>query len=245
MPKQQKPDENLPETTQENNYAIMQMGEGEISTILAENLGGEKLTAVDLESVKVPAGGSTTWTMETIDGEVETKTIDGIIIFTQLTRAYWPSEYSGGSEPPQCTSQDSLNGIGDPGGDCLVCPLNEFGSAKQGAGRGKACSEKRHIFLVTADETLPIIIKAPAMSLKGIKKYLFGLTSKRQAVHSVYTRLTLEKDTNADGIVYSKIVFTKIGDVENPELSKSYADGIKPHLIQVTRTTEFNHEDMS
>ena len=29
---------------------------------------------------------------------------------------------------------------------------------------------------------------------------------------------------------YSRITFAKAGDVENPELSASYADGIRPHL---------------
>lgn len=220
-------------TQEENQYAIMQMQKGEIGEILNENLAGEQLTPQDLESIGVPAGGGTTWTVPTIDGEIETKHIDGIIVLTQITRAYWETPFSGGSEPPVCSSKDGRSGIGTPGGDCYSCPYNEFGSADKGEGRGKACSEKRFLFVITQNETLPIVIKAPAMSLKGAKKYLFGLTSQRKNMHSVYTRLTLEKDKNQDGIDFSKIVFTKIGDVENPELTKAYADGIKPHLMSV------------
>ncbi len=32
-------------------------------------------------------------------------------------------------------------GIGEPGGDCATCPLNRFGTAKGGKGKGKACTE--------------------------------------------------------------------------------------------------------
>ena len=244
MSKQTVVNENLPaEIDAASQYAIMTMGDGEIASILEENLGGEQLTAADLESVSVPPGGGTTWTLNTIDGEVETKQIDGIIILTQITRAYWESEFTGGGDPPVCTSPNGLVGIGNPGGDCRSCALNQFGSAKNGNGRGKACNEKRFLFMVTSEETLPIVIKAPAMSLKGAKKYLFGLTSKRKKMHSVYTRLTLEKDKNQDGTVYSKIAFTKIGDVENPELSKAYANAIRPHLVEVAQRETMMQDD--
>ena len=235
MTKAQKKTENLPAEidTTTSQFAIMSMEGNEISDILNENLDGEQLTPSDLESVGVPAGGNTTWTINTVDGEVDTKSIDGILIMTNITRAYWESDFSGGGDPPACSSPNGKVGIGTPGGDCRACPLNQFGSAKDGEGRGKACNEKRFLFMVTQDETLPIVIKAPAMSLKGAKKYLFGLTSKRKAMHSVYTRLTLEKDKNQDGIDYSRIVFTKIGEVEHPETSAAYAKGIKPHLTQV------------
>ena len=234
------PVEISPETGQ---YAIMTMQSGEIAEILNENLGGEQLTAADLETVTVPAGGGLTWTINSIDGEIETKQIDGIIIFSTITRAYWPTKYEGGSEPPQCSSQDGRMGVGNPGGDCYICPLNAFGTADAGQGRGKACSEKRFLFVVTQEETLPLIVRAPSMSLKGAKQYIRGLISKRQHLHSVYTRMTLEKTKNADGITFSKIIFTKIGDVENPELSKAYAAGIKPYLMSVARESSLKQDN--
>jgi len=216
----------------------MKMEKGEITTVLRENLGTEEIVATDLEQVVVPSGGVTTWTIPTIDGDVETKEIIGIIVCTQIIKAYWKESFddTGGGIPPDCSSEDGLSGIGDPGGNCLKCKFggkDAFGTAKDGKGRGKACQEGRLIFIVLQDEILPIRIKAPSMSLSTSRKYLFGLTSKRKAVHSVYTSMTLESDKNRDGIKYSKIIFTKIGDIENPAKTEAYAKALKPYLSKV------------
>jgi hypothetical protein len=40
-----------------------------------------------------------------------------------------------------CRSDDMRIGVGDPGGPCLTCPYNQFGTAKNGKGKGKACTE--------------------------------------------------------------------------------------------------------
>lgn len=214
------------------NYAIMKMPVKEITTMLRDNLGAEKLTANDLNRITVPTGGNTTWTISTVEGEMPAQAIEGVIVLTQSVRAYWKESFdeSGGGSPPDCVARDGLIGVGNPGGDCLKCPLNDWNTAKAGKGRGKACSESRLVYLVTEGEILPMVIKAPATSLGNARKYLFGLTSKRQPVHSVYTRLTLEMDKNADGIKYSKINFTKIGDVENPGATKEYAEKLRPYL---------------
>lgn len=209
-------------------FAIMRMDKDEMSELITENLGGEMLTAQDFDKVVVPGSGGTVWTLPTIDGEVNTEEIVGIIVHTQVTRAYWMEEYSGGGTPPDCRSNDGLNGEGNPGGQCLACPNNKF----QEDGSGKLCNESRLIFMVLKDETLPIVIKAPAMSLANARKYMIGLSSKGKYGHGVYTRLTLEKDKNGKGIAYAKIRFERIGDVERPDVTKAYAKAMKPILQQ-------------
>jgi hypothetical protein len=201
-----------------------------IKQVLRANLGSDELRPEDLERVTVPGSGGTVWTVNTVDGPVETKELIGVVVHTQTTRAYWETsfEQSGGGTPPQCVSRDGLTGIGIPGGDCMNCKFNQFESDSKG--RGKACQESRLIFIVLKDEILPIVVKAPATSLKGAKKYLLGLTSRNHPVHSVFTKLTLEKDKNADGILYAKIVMSKVGTVENPEITAAYAASIKPYL---------------
>lgn len=213
-------------------YAIMSMQKGAVVDMLKENMGVEKITANDLNRITVPSQGSVVWTIPTITGDETEKEIEGVIIFTQSVRAYWEKSFddSGGGSPPDCVARDGLTGVGDPGGDCLKCPKAQWESAKGGKGRGKACSESRLIYLVPKAEILPTVIKVPATSLANARKYLFGLTSVRQAVHSVYTKLTLEGDKNADGIKFSKVVFQKTGDVENPDITEDYAKNIKPYL---------------
>jgi hypothetical protein len=233
----------VPATFNDSSYAIMQMPEGSVVEMLKENMGAEQLTAQDLNRITVPTGGSTMWMINTVEGEEPHKEVEGVVMLTQSVNAYWkePFDDTGGGTPPDCVARDGLTGIGDPSGDCLTCPLAKFESAKDGKGRGKACTQSRLVYIVPKDEILPTVIKVPPTSLANARKYLFGLTSKRQAIHSVYTKLTLETDKSADNIKYSKIVFQKTGDVESPAVTKSYADGIKPYLsatIEKLTTTQ-------
>jgi hypothetical protein len=207
-------------------FAIITLQKNEISDILAENLGGTGLSIQDLETIKVPSGAGGQWEVPGVEGVKHQKALEGIVIFSQSTRAYWPDSFNdtGGGTPPQCMSVDAITGIGDPGGECSGCPKAEFGSDPHGSKRGQACAESRLAFMVMKEDILPMVIKIPAMSLGNSRKYLTGLLSKRRAIHSVYTRLTLEKDKNKDGIDFSKIIFEKYGDVENPEASKAYSE---------------------
>ena len=211
-------------------FAIMATQNQNIREVLKANLGFDELRPEDLERVTVPGSGGQTWVVNTVDGPVETRELVGVIVHTQITRAYWEKSFdeTGGGSPPECVSRDGLTGVGVPGGDCLNCRYNQFESDAKG--RGKACQESRLIFLVLKDEILPIVVKAPATSLKGAKKYLLGLTSRNMPVHSVYTKMTLARDKNADGIPFAKIEFAKTGCVENPEATAAYAAGIRPYL---------------
>jgi hypothetical protein len=160
----------------------------------------------------------------------------GIVIATQHTRAYWKESFdeTGGGTPPDCVSEDGETGIGAPGGECAGCPLAQFGSAEKGS--GKACSEKRLVFMALPDEILPVCFKAPPTSLKNAKSYLMGLTSRGKKLYEVLTAITLEKDkSKSQGITYSKMVFRKVGDVRNKELIAAYATAIKPYLIKAAR----------
>jgi len=40
-----------------------------------------------------------------------------------------------------CRSDDMVRGVGDPGVACATCEFNKFGTAKNGEGKGKACTE--------------------------------------------------------------------------------------------------------
>ena len=230
-----KTEANVPAVVGEGQFAIMVTDIGELKETLLETLGGEKLSANDLTRLTVPAGGGVRWNVPTLQGEQDMKELVGIITFTTLNRAYWPEEFDGGGSPPQCISHDGVLGLGDPGGSCLTCRYAQFGSGKGGEGRGKACQESRLIFMITADEMLPIVVKAPATSLGTAKKFLTGMISRRKTLHSVYTRLSLQKKQNKDGIAYSQIVFELVGEVENPEASKAYANAIKPYLVTAAK----------
>jgi hypothetical protein len=235
-----KSDESLPAEIGAEQFAIMKMEKDGIKELMAENFGSEAINLSDLTTITVPTGGATTWTISTIDGDVETKEIIGIMIYTRMTRTWWETSFedSGGGVFPDCFSLDALHGIGKladhPGVDgiCKKCPMDAMGTGKDGI--GKACKEKRQIFMVLQDEVLPVLLRVPVMSVGPSRKYLLGLTSHQKPIHSVYTKFSLETDKNKKGIKYSKIKFEKIGEVENPVHTKAYAEAIKPYLEEIS-----------
>lgn len=217
----------LATTATKQKYVILEDGV-DIGEVIVDNLGGEAISSFDLDKITVPAGGSTTWEVSTLDGIKEAKDIEGIIIASKSVRVFWKDAYTGASNPPDCSSNDGMTGIGEPGGDCLKCPNSSFGSSVNG--RSQGCKLRRSIFLLMPDSILPTVISVPPSSLKEAKKYLLRLAGQRKPVYSVITRLSLEKDKNADGIVYSKVVFHALGDCPDIGKMKAYSDAIKPFI---------------
>jgi len=169
------------------------------------NMGEEDINAGDLVKVKVPSGGGTLWEIPTINGAEGAKELTGVIIHMRRNRAYWPGREPVGGEAPQCRSDDMKVGIGDPGGACDVCPLNQFESATSddgSPGRGKACKETVQVFLLREGDKLPTVVRFPPGSLGDFKKWRLQLD-----VPYFYcvTSLSLHSDKNESGTKYSKI----------------------------------------
>ncbi len=213
-------------------YAIM-VPDTNIGDIIRENLGGEQISAFDLDRIIVPAGGVTTWTVPTLEGEEEMKALSGIIVHTKNPRVYWQEDFGGGGTPPDCVSEDGIEGLGDPGGKCAQCALSQFGTGK--SGRSQACHQRRLLFLVQPDSLLPLVIDVPPSSLKPSKKYLLRLASQRKPAYSVVTTLTLVKAQNQDGIAYGQIAFAAAEEVPNLDVVRAYAQQLKPHLDRAAR----------
>lgn len=163
----------------------------------------------DMDRAKVPAGGGSTWEIPDLDEGVKAvKALTGIILHWMPTRTYWSKGLDDGeSGPPDCSSTDLERGIGDPGGECAVCPFNQWDSAEKGS--GKACKERRLLFLLQPDSYLPLLVQVPTMSLKPLNQYLMRLASKGIMYHSVVTSLTLDKSQQRGGAnAYAKIIPT-------------------------------------
>ena len=209
----------------------------EMLDVLAENLGGESLTARDLPRLGIPAGGGTTWEIPTGDGEVEpSKTLTGIIVHFERTHSYWPPSQQTGT-PPVCSSvgpSTTAVGVGEPGGPCLTCPLNQYGTKVRDDGReadGKACTERENWFILLPDRPLPIVVSLSPASLKAAKNYrvdTLGSVGKR--LSSVVTEISLATDTNGTGEKYSYVVPRVAGNLSPEEAkgAREYALGLRP-----------------
>lgn len=195
----------LIDNNQVSNFAALNLNSEEIALALRENLGNEKLSAKDLDVVKVPAGGGLAWEIPSIDGIQTEKEFSGIIIHWTPPRTYWEQAFTGDNTPPTCYSLDGLVGIGTPGGDCEKCPFSQWGSGINGS---QACHQSRQLFVLLEENVLPIIVRLPPTSIKPCRKYFQRLASQAMPTSSVVTKFTLEKDKSASNFTYSRVVLT-------------------------------------
>ncbi len=180
--------------------------------------------------VKVPAGGGLAFELPGDDDdepEIE-KTLEGVIVHHHAVNAYWSEEFTGGNEPPDCASLDGKVGVGSPGGPCNSCPMNDWGSGRDG--KGKACNNRRRIYLLRAGEMFPILLSLPPTSLGNFADLLSrrliqrGLTTKQ-----VVVRGKIKKAVSSTGIDYSQVVWSVNGRLaqQDAERMKEYGESIK------------------
>lgn len=173
-------------------YVALNHPPNELLEPFVVNLGGDTLSKFDLDKASVPSAGGTRWRVVQADGATDDPaTITGVIVGMSNARSYYESEYTGGGEAPLCSSFDGgLTGVGNPGGTCHDCPMNQFGTARNN-GAGKACAEGKHLLLLTEDEVLPMLVTIPAVSLKAFRGYMSKLSGNRLAYYEVVTEFAI------------------------------------------------------
>ena len=110
-------------TTDGAEYAIMETDPTELKEAISAATGGQQIDAFQLDMVKVPSGGVTLWTIpDVIEGEINSKTLDGIVVLQRNIRSWWRIGFDEraaagvGAQAPDCASQDGVWGIGHPDG---------------------------------------------------------------------------------------------------------------------------------
>lgn len=208
-------------------YTVMQHDPEKLPELIRENAGAAGFSEFDACRIRIPPGGGKMWDVPSLTGDADNRAhIEGIIIGFRDGRVYWETSYeeSGQSGPPDCYSDDLVNGHGKPAeaakGLCANCEFSKFGSADKGA--GQACRQVRLLFILPSDSILPYIIVLPPTSLQNARKYSFALSARALNVSAVITKVGLEQTKNAGGISYSKATFAM-----SRELSKDEADKLK------------------
>lgn len=201
-------------------------------TLLANTEGG---VSIKFEVVKMPSGGATVFEMTDDDGRDSTVSeIKGVIVDYRAVKAFWSAEYSGEKNPPDCMSNDSKRGEGDPGGPCSSCMFNEFGSDPKG-GKGKACKDIVSLFILTEGSMLPVRIAIPPGSRKNFEDYINFLITRVKPYYGVVTAITLTKAVSGGGIKYSQATFNRVADLTALERGgvREFANQLKPIMRAV------------
>lgn len=174
----------------------------DFTSLIAEELDGLDLS---FERIKIPGAGGTMYETPGDDGEPEqVKDFCAVVLHHHAMNGYYKAEYTGGNQPPDCGSYDGATGVGDPGGDCKACPLNQYGTGKNGS---KACKQKRRLYLLREGEVFPLLLSLPTCSLSAFTKYIKRLLGKGHKSNAVVTRFTLKRETNKTGVAYAQAQF--------------------------------------
>lgn len=182
-----------------------------VASVIAENMGDDGLTPFTLDRIKVPAGGGKFWELPGLETERAAQTLDCIVLHWHPIRTYWqkrPDDERRDEDntPPDCKSDDGKVGVGAPGGECATCPLNEWDSGP--SGRGKACSEKRRLYVLQPGSYLPDLLTLPPTSLQGWAEYKRRLSKSAVPYYGVITKISLEQQKGGSGDMYSRAVFS-------------------------------------
>ncbi len=192
--------ENTAMTTQE--YGYLALANVDLAELMAEELDG---LDVAFEKAKIPSGGGLAFEIPGEDGEPEmVREIIGVVLHQHCLNTRYKTKFNGASNPPDCVSYTGTDGIGNPGGACAECPLNQYGSGENG---GKACQNRRRLFVLREGELFPLVLSLPTCSLPEFTRYLKRLISKGRKSNAVVTRFTLKKATSKGGVVYSQAQF--------------------------------------
>ena len=192
----------------------------------------EELSGLDneFERIKIPAGGSTIFELPSgnPDEPDTVKEFSAVILYHHPMYIFYSSKYSGSSNPPDCLSTDGITGVGTPGGKCMNCPNNKFGSGENGS---KACKNKHQMYLLREGEIFPVVLSLPTSSNKEFSRYIKRLLSRGKKSDSVVTKFSLKKAVNKTGISYSQVQFSVARelDTKEVELIKNYSEQVKSY----------------
>ena len=202
---------------------------------LADEMDGLHL---NFQRVKIPAGGSLQFELPGDDPENPeyARTLEGVIIYNHASNAFWAE---GGEDEenanPLCSSADGKLGCGDPGGDCVTCALNKFGSGENG--KGKACKNTRVLYLLRDGEYVPMQIVLPPTSIKPFNDfYNIAFAARRRGTCGSVVSVGLKRVDNGSN-TYSIATFKKMCDFAGEKLAqaKAYSDEFKSQIRAVNQ----------
>ena len=215
------------ELTVNINQSYMNLANGGINGDFLEELSG---LDNEFERIKIPAGGGTMFEFPSSNPDEAdmVKDFSAVILYHHPMYVFYSSKFNGSNNPPDCLSIDGITGVGIPGGKCINCPKNKFGSGENGS---KACKNKHQMYLLREGEIFPVILSLPTSSNREFSRYIKRLLSRGKKSDSVVTKFFLKKAVNKTGISYSQVQFSVARglDTKEIELIKNYSEQVKSY----------------
>ena len=202
----------------------------DFNDLVQEELGNMK---VSFDRIGTPGAEGRTFKIPGINpGETDNlESFTAVILHHHAMSFYFSEPYRGKPSLPDCKTYDGWKGTGTPGGMCENCPLNEFGSGPNG---GKACRNKRRLYLLREGEVLPVLLSIPTGSLGTFGDYVKRLLTRGMRPSAVVTRFSV-LPAGKDGPAYSKLQFS-LERILTPEEEEAVAEMARQVRIFTMKT---------
>lgn len=196
--------------------------------------------------IKIAAGGVNMFQVfEPGDDEpTAVQSVEGVIMLSHKSNGLWMKAFgSGDSKQPDCSSMDGVTGTQTETGECVECascPYNEFGSARSGEGRGKACKNMRRLYIMRRGDVFPMVLTLPPTALSAYDSYRTKVMLGRKKMAAVMTKITLKSAANKDGVSYSTPIFEAVGVLNGAEAEamRQYSDALNNSALRMGVTAD-------
>lgn len=146
----------------------------------------------------------------------------GVILGDHPKNILYVEKYNAGAatkEKPDCAAEDGMVGqpregfphlalrgapaTGEETIACDSCPYNKFDTAKLIGkdGKGKACANKRSVFVLIEGRMMPVNLDLPPTSLRPFNAFMTMLTNQGMPALALVTNFALKKDGNKSVLV--------------------------------------------
>jgi hypothetical protein len=199
-------------------------------------------TTLELPRVKIMAAGVGMY--EFTDGTNETvREFSGVILGSHARNVLWDKKFGSARSDddekfPACSSRDGITGIPRAGFehaalsgpaegtetiDCATCPYNQWGTGNlliaDKNPKGKATTNQRSVYILTADRRLPVELVLPPTSITAFDEYMGRLLNRSTPVQAVVTKFT-QKVTEKGSLKWANAIFT----TERPLTQEEFND---------------------
>lgn len=178
------------------------------------------------------------------DEPTAVQSVEGVIMLSHKSNGLWMKAFgSGDSKQPDCSSMDGVTGMQTETGECVECascPYNEFGSARSGEGRGKACKNMRRLYIMRRGDVFPMVLTLPPTALSAYDNYRTKVMLGRKKMAAVMTKITLKSAANKDGVAYSTPIFEAVGVLNGVEAEamRQYSEALNNSALRMGVTAD-------
>lgn len=189
--------------------------------------GGFPVMSIKGKTFALVKGGERETLMNPNDPDEVATSIHVVILKANpsLSKVWYAKGYVEGSDAkPDCFSHDGV--VPDPSVEhpqskkCTTCPKNEWGSKITEDGKkGRACADSRRLAIANVD-TLdnPILLRAPAATLKPLAEYGTELAKRNIPYNAVLTKIGFDSEASSP-----KLTFKAVGFLSEPQYAQVQA----------------------